>query len=213
MFESNKPSSGGSHATLKPLNVLMLFVLLSPIILITFVTSMSVVFQNWKGLIYLFCVFNLCFFRHLVYAFTTSDSPVEDTSVCSSIGYMKYGNSTISMFLFAFTIVYIVFPTIVNAITIKGSVNWFLTSGLIFYAVLDLYVRSSNCNLDFSETMLNISSGSILAMLITGTMYYFGAKNYLFFNELVSNKESCSVSKNQTFKCSVFKNGELIGGI
>jgi hypothetical protein len=210
MFEPIKPSS---HATLKPLNVIMLFVLLSPIILITFVTSMSVVFQNWKGIIYLFCVFNLCFFRHLLYAFTTEENVAEDTSVCSSIGYMKYGNSTISMFVFAFTIVYIVFPTIVNAITIKGSVNWFLTSGLIFYALLDLYVRSSNCNLDLSETLINISSGSILAVLVTGSMYYFGAKNYLFFNELVSNKESCSVSKNQTFKCSVFKNGELVGGI
>jgi hypothetical protein len=210
MFEIDKPATGG---TIKPLNVIMLFVLLSPIILITFVTSMSVVFQNWKGVIYLFCIFNMCFFRHLLYAFTTSENISNDTSVCSSIGYMKYGNSTISMFVFAFTIVYIMFPTIMNAINIKGTVNWFLMSGLVFYALLDLYIRSSNCSLDLSETLLNISSGGILALLVTGTMYYFDAKKHLFFNELTSNKESCSVSKNQTFKCSVFKNGELIGGM
>ena len=213
MLNQNIPPTGGSNTTLKPLNVIMLFVLLSPIILITFVTSMSIVFQNWKGVIYLFCMFNLCFFRHITYSFLVSENNIKDTSVCSSIGYMKYGNSTISMFVFAFTLVYILFPTILNAISIKGSVNWFLVSGLLFYALLDLYIRSSNCSLDLSETLINISSGGTLALLITGIMYYFGAKNYLFFNELTSNKERCSVSKNQTFKCSVFKNGELIGGM
>ena len=35
-------------------------------------------------------------------------------------------------------------------------------------------------------------------------------KNFLFINQVSSNKEICSMPSAQTFKCSVYKNGELI---
>jgi hypothetical protein len=44
-------------------------------------------------------------------------------------------------------------------------------------------------------------------------MYAGGSGKYLFFNEVSSNKEMCSQPKKQTFKCSLYKNGELISGI
>ena len=33
------------------------------------------------------------------------------------------------------------------------------------------------------------------------------------FNEIQSNKQMCSMPKNQTFKCNVYKNGEIIGNL
>jgi len=36
------------------------------------------------------------------------------------------------------------------------------------------------------------------------------SSQYMFFNER-SNRMICSMPKNQTFKCSVYKNGELVG--
>ena len=44
-------------------------------------------------------------------------------------------------------------------------------------------------------------------------MYAGGSSQYLFFNEISSNKEICSMPSKQTFKCSVFKNGGLIGNV
>jgi len=38
-----------------------------------------------------------------------------------------------------------------------------------------------------------------------------GLSNLLFFNDYSSNKEICTMPKKQTFKCAVYKNGELIG--
>jgi hypothetical protein len=38
-----------------------------------------------------------------------------------------------------------------------------------------------------------------------------GLGDYLIFNEVSSTKEVCTVPKKQTFKCSVYKNGELVG--
>jgi hypothetical protein len=56
-------------------------------------------------------------------------------------------------------------------------------------------------------------AGIFSSALILSLMYSGGSSNYLFFNELSSTKEMCSLKKNQTFKCSVYKNGELIGSI
>ena len=36
---------------------------------------------------------------------------------------------------------------------------------------------------------------------------------YLFFNEMSSTSEVCSMPKKQTFKCSVYKNGQLLSTI
>jgi hypothetical protein len=44
-------------------------------------------------------------------------------------------------------------------------------------------------------------------------MYTGGSGKYLFFNEVSSNKDICYQPSEQTFKCSLYKNGELISGI
>jgi hypothetical protein len=42
-------------------------------------------------------------------------------------------------------------------------------------------------------------------------MYGSNLKGYLFINEINNNKEVCSMPSKQQFKCSVYKNGELVG--
>jgi hypothetical protein len=53
--------------------------------------------------------------------------------------------------------------------------------------------------------------GAISGIVIITLLYAGGSSNYLFFNEISSNKEVCTMPKKQTFKCSVYKNGELVG--
>jgi len=55
--------------------------------------------------------------------------------------------------------------------------------------------------------------GAVSAASIITMMYAGGSGNYLFFNELSSNKDVCYQPSKQTFKCNVFKNGELIGSV
>jgi hypothetical protein len=42
-------------------------------------------------------------------------------------------------------------------------------------------------------------------------MYYTGGQNLLFTTDTPSNKVACYRPSKQQFKCSVYKNGELIG--
>jgi hypothetical protein len=132
-----------------------------------------------------------------------------DTSVCSSIQFSKYGNSTFSSFVFAFTITYLFIPMFTH-----GDVNFWLLSALLIFAMLDIYVKYYNkCSVQFGDTFLNVLSGCLSSVLIISLMYSGGSSDYLFFNELSSTREMCSLNRNQTFKCSVYKNGQLLSSI
>ena len=61
-----------------------------------------------------------------------------------------------------------------------------------------------------SDLFLNILLGLASASLIVTLMYAGGSGKYLFFNEMSSDKEMCYQPSKQTFKCSVFKDGQLV---
>jgi hypothetical protein len=44
-------------------------------------------------------------------------------------------------------------------------------------------------------------------------MYAAGIGNFLIFNETSSNKDICYQPNEQTFKCSVYKDGTLVGTV
>jgi hypothetical protein len=48
---------------------------------------------------------------------------------------------------------------------------------------------------------------------MVGCMYAGGSGKFMFFNEVQSNKDVCNMPSKQTFKCQVYKNGELIGNV
>jgi len=61
------------------------------------------------------------------------------------------------------------------------------------------------------DLFLNVLLGASCSALIVTLMYVGGSGKYLFFNETSSDKEMCYQPSNQTFKCQMYKNGELIG--
>jgi hypothetical protein len=58
-----------------------------------------------------------------------------------------------------------------------------------------------------------IMGGSLVGLSVSSMMYYLGLNRFLFINEVGSGREVCNVAKNQTFKCAVYKNGEIISTI
>ena len=64
-----------------------------------------------------------------------------------------------------------------------------------------------------SDLFLNILLGISSAALIVVLMYVGGSGKYLFFNEVSSNKDVCYKPKEQTFKCDLYRNGELVSGM
>ena len=60
------------------------------------------------------------------------------------------------------------------------------------------------------DLVLNVLLGAASSALIVTLMYAGGSGKYLFFNEVSSDKEMCYQPSEQTFKCAVYKDGELV---
>jgi hypothetical protein len=147
--------------------------------------------------------------RSYVLEFSGSPALEADGTICTAIQFSKYGNITFSTFVFAFTLMYLCVPMFQN-----GSANWAIFSGLLFYIFLDIGIKMYEGCLSFSKgsakILVDLLAGMSLGVLISTIMYVTGNSKYMFFNETSSNKEVCSMPKKQSFKCAVYKNGELI---
>lgn len=193
----------------QPFNLIVFISFYSPIILPIIMVWLTFVFQNFKGFIFLGFLICVCLLRYFIYMMSGSSPIQSDGTICTSVEYSKYGNATFSAFVFAFTIMYLSLPMFINS-----SVNYWVFSGLIIYFFLDLFVKwNKGCITKGAELFLNVLTGLVSSSIIVTLMYIGGSGKYLFFNETQSNKEVCSMPKNQTFKCNVFKNGELIGNL
>lgn len=191
----------------QPYNMLVFSSFFSPIILVIIILSTSFIFQNFKGFIFLGFLLGISLVRNLVYLYNNAKPQVNDNTVCSSIQYTSYGNTTFSSFVFAFTIMYICLPMFINS-----DINYWVFSGLITYFIFDTFIKIyKKCIGKMSELFINVLLGLASSALIVSLMYSGGSSKYLFFNEISSNRDVCSMPRKQTFKCSVYKNGELVG--
>ena len=193
----------------QPFNVVVFLAFYSPIVISIVMLSLSFVFQNFKGFIFLGFLLGVCLIRNYVYMLNGSPLLTPDNTICTSIQYAKYGNSTFSAFVFAFTIMYVAFPMFSN-----GDINFFVLVGLLAYFFMDVFIKiHKKCTIQMGELFLNALLGIASSALIVTLMYSGGSSKYLFFNEMSSSKEVCSMPKKQTFKCQVYKDGTLVGNI
>lgn len=191
----------------QPMNLLVFLSFYSPIIITVFITSLSFIFQNLKGLIYLGFVVGCCLIRNYAYMLSGSLPIINDGTICSAIQYSKYGNPTFSAFVLSFTVAYLSIPMFVN-----NSVNYWTFIVLICYLFFDVSLKMyKQCIHKTSDVFLNVLSGGVSAAIIVLLMYAGGSSKYLFFNEMSTDKDVCSKPSNQTFKCKMYKDGTLIG--
>jgi hypothetical protein len=193
----------------QPFNMIVFCSFYSPVILAILVTSMSILFQNFKGFIYLGYLIAVCIVRNYIYKMGGATPSMNDGTICTAVQYSPYGNPSFSSFVFSFTIIYLLYPMFVN-----GSINFWIVSSILVYFFIDIFIKlNKNCKITFGSLFLNILAGMTSAIVIVVLMYTGGSSKYLFFNETQSNKDVCSMPTNQTFKCNVYKNGELIGAV
>jgi len=109
-----------------------------------------------------------------------------------------------------FTLTYLFVPMIDT-----GQFNPYIVSILLLGCLLNMFTAWKLSSIPVS--LLNVAAGMIVGILgaclwVTTLITSDNGNNrkFLFYNELISNNLVCSVPKKQTFKCSVYKNGELI---
>ena len=202
-----------------PLFILLYISFFSPFILIFSIMIYSILFQNYKGFIYLAFIFALTFLRTCIYKFLRIEKVNDDAKprkpICDSVYTRIFSNKsnedgkdTYSIAVLSFTFFYICLPMFMYKNVNIAIICAFIIGGLVEYSVKRVF----NCINGF-DAILNFFVGSILGIIITISLFKNkDTKQLLFINELSSgsNKEVCSMANKQTFKCSVYKNGELL---
>ena len=209
--QPNMGSVGGvANAPLnfiKPMNLIIFLTFYSPIIVALGGLSMSFIFQNFKGFIYIGFLLAVVLIREFALWVLNAQVSLADGTICSAIKYSQYGNAGFSIFVLAFTIMYICLPMFINK-----DVNFWAFGGLLTYFFADIGIRyTEKCITSIADILANTAFGALLGVAIPMALYAGGSSKFLFFNEISSNNTTCSMPKKQTFKCAVYKNGELIG--
>lgn len=180
----------------------------APLITITsvFMFSMFASSLTKFGWFFLWCFVATCL-RWIVYKPIDVGKP----SICNTFIPYDY---TYSTYILSFTMMYFILPMILITSQSKANAMNYGVLGLFTgYIAIDLFIKKTMFCIDsyFSQLVLiDLFSGMFLGVLLTLIMYSTSLKQYLYINEINSNKEVCSMPSKQQFKCSVYKNGTLV---
>ena len=190
-------------------NVFKLISALSPLLLGTLLMMASVINQDVKGIIYLAgvllsSVMNI-FVMNLIKSPSFPDRSITCDMIESPFMANNYNSPAFNSMFIAFTIAYLTIPMYFNE-----EMNYSLLITLLSIFAIDALTKlTGKCT-----TATGILFGALLGFIFGAgwfTVFHAtGNDNLLYFNELLSNKTVCKRPEKQTFKCNVYKNGELI---
>jgi hypothetical protein len=189
-------------------NVLQFFSFISPTLLVFFLFMSSLFNQNLKGLVYLAGVLIASLINILFMNMIGSGRDENEAFSCSifDIPHVSQYNSPYpSSLILAFTLAYLVLPMNYNK-----QMNYAALGFLLCLLGVDIMTKVQNKCTTYAGAIL----GGLVGFLM-GTLWYIffhgaGFDSLLYFDELRSDNVVCSRPSKQTFKCSVYKNGQLI---
>lgn len=191
------------------MNVISSLSFYSPLIILSsvFVFSMFTATVGKFGWFLLWCFVITCV-RWIVYKPLATLDP---RNICNTFIPNDY---TYSTYILTFTMMYFILPMImVSSQSKTNAMNYGVLGLFIAYITLDLFVKKSLLCIPafFSSIVLtNIVAGLFLGAILSLGMYSTTLKQYLYINEINSNREVCSTPSKQQFRCNVYKDGTLV---
>ncbi len=201
-----QPVALEESANLNYPSVFTYFSMISPFLVVLLFVFISIINSNLKGFIYLLGIFMLFFIILMFQNVLKISAPGDSSPYCRVFSFPLpvYGVPSFNSSIFLFTIVYLFVPMMMNHI-----MNFPLLVLLFILFAIDCVIKTSNkCT-----TPMGVVLGGFVG-LIWGFLWYFLIQSnnpeLLYYDDLISNKIACSRPSQQQFKCSVYKNGELL---
>jgi len=191
-------------------NIAQLLSLISPFLLGFFVIMASVFSLNFvKGLIYLAGILISAIINAILMGTVQEEKPGTQPSIACGIVDLPFwkfnGSPSPSGVFIAFTSAYLLLPMYFN-----NRMNWAVLVSLLVLQGMDIVAKVSNQCTSYVGAALGTLVGFVLGSAWYVLFKATGYESLVYFNELDSNKVMCSRPSKQTFKCSVYKHGELI---
>ena len=190
-------------------NIFQLFSALSPILLCFFLVMISLFNQDIKGVVYLGGVLIASLINLLLMNTIKSKTSPNMSANCNLIEFPfnlnEYNSPAFNNMFISFTFFYLFMP-----MQYISKINFPVLIAIIFIFCIDTITKLINQCINISGALLGTLIGSLLGISWFIIFYSTDNKDLLFFNSEASNNVVCSRPKQQTFKCSVYKNGEII---
>jgi len=192
-------------------NIFQFGAFISPFLLGFFLIMSSIFNQDIKGFIYLAGVLIATIINILLMNIIRHESSPNRAPICDVVDFNifavggTFDNPNLSSAFISFTMAYLLLPMIYNS-----QMNYVVLIFLISLFIVNAITKITNKCSDIG----GIATGSLVGFIL-GSLWYSilsitGNNRLLYFNEFVSNNVVCERPTKQTFKCSVYKNGELI---
>ena len=188
-------------------NILDLIGSLYPLFIITFLVVASIF--NWtvlKGLTYLGGI-TVCFvFWILIGKLFNQPRDKSASLTCNLLSIPgNYKLPSLPVIITLFTLTYLVVPMIETSV-----INPVVIGLMTILSGINMYYQYTNSCTSILGIIFSTVLGIVFGLIWFIIFWSAGKKDLLFYNDLVSNNVVCNMPKKQTFKCSVYKNGELI---
>ncbi len=214
-------------------NFITFLSMISPYLVIFFILFNSIVNSNFiKGIVYLsglMILFVIVLFFQKILSASGMHTP---NPLCNlfQINAILYSIPSFSIALITYTMLYILLPMISNNVInypfiiilflilfinglhrVKYNCNPFIIILFLILFINGLHRVKYNCT-----TIFGAVTGGFLG-IVWGVLYYTMINSsdpkLTYSDDFLSNKVACSRPTEQKFKCSVYKNGELLQSI
>lgn len=181
---------------------------ISPLLLGFLLVVTSIINQDIKGVIYIAGVLIAAIITIFIANIFKSQPLLDRAVTCDmfDLPFARYNVPAFNSMFIAFTLWYLYLPMYNN----DSDVNYVLVAFLVVLFIIDAATKLW----DKCTTVMGIVFGGILGSLF-GVAWYLiinqsGNDDLLYFTDINSGGQQCSKSNKTTFRCSVYKNGELI---
>ena len=189
-------------------NILQFFSFIAPTLLIFFLFLSSLFNQNLKGLVYIAGLLIASFVNIIFMNIIGSERSEDESFSCSLFDIphvSKFNSPYPTTLIIAFTIAYLVLPMKYN-----NQMNYVVLLFLMGLLGMDMLTKVQNKCTTYPGCVLGALVGFLLGVIWYIFFHAMGYDSLLYFDELRSDNVVCSRPSKQTFRCSVYKNGELI---
>jgi hypothetical protein len=191
-------------------NLFQFISIISPFLLGFFLIMISVFNQDLKAFVYLGGLLLATIINVFLMNIVKSDVDTQKQQpICNIInmpfGMSAYNSPSMNSMYIAFTMSYLFLPMFTN-----NQVNYGLLSFMISLFLIDATNKIMNYCTNFGGILLGLLTGLTMGGIWYTIFHTAGYDSLLYFDETMSNKVYCAKPQKQTFKCSVYKNGELI---
>lgn len=189
-----------------------LFLRLAPFIVVSFFTLMSVFNQDFKGIIYLVGLIFSCFMSTMIYNSASAYIPglPQDNVLCNLMSFNdEQTTSTLPMGqnILGYTYAYLLYVIIYNK-TVNGNIPLIsLFAILVAFDGIWNYIYSCFNPIQLILSLaLGVGFGIVWSAIIIST----NVSDLQYFNQVTGGAPACSRPAKNTFKCNVYKNGQLL---